>query len=124
MIVSCGRRWNWCKRSRKPRAVKTELRRFIRTIARAGQDSDVWPVAFLLFAVLVPTVCLLWFMGAAMRNERFAARQKLENIYRGQLTAAQARLEKHWDGIAAELQRSGEIGSPSAAFARCVASGK
>src|SRR5881296_1926779 len=39
-------------------------------ILRAGQDSDIWPVVLLLFAVLVPAVCLLWFMAAAMRNER------------------------------------------------------
>jgi len=77
----------------------------------------------LLFAVLVPAVCLLWFMGAAMRNERFAARQKLEDIYRSQLAVFQARLEKHWDETLAGLEKLAQTNSPSGAFARCVTSG-
>lgn len=99
------------------------MRRLIRTIARAGQDSDVWPIVLLLFAVLVPAVCLLWFMSAAMRNERFAARQKLADAYRGQLAASQARLEKYWEDTVADLEKLAETNSPSAAFARCVLSG-
>src|SRR6185436_18106228 len=94
--ANCRGRWNTFKRTeRTGRFAETDLRRLIRTIKRAGQDSDVWPVVLLLFAVLVPAVCLLWFMSAAMRNERFAARQKLEVAYRGQLASARARLEKH-----------------------------
>jgi len=42
--------------------------KLLRTFARHGQNSDVWPVALLLFAVVVPAACLLWFMSAAMRN--------------------------------------------------------
>src|SRR6266436_2455800 len=77
-----------------------DLRRFLRTIRRFGEDSDVWPVVLLLFAVLVPAVCLLWFMGAAMRNERLAARQKLADVYRVQLSAAQRRLQEYWNQTA------------------------
>src|SRR6185295_9264998 len=92
-------------------------------MARAGQDSDVWPIVLLLFAVLVPAVCLLWFMGAAMRNERLAARQKLAEAYHGQLASAQARLERHWKETAAELEKLARTTSASAAFAKCVQSG-
>ena len=99
-----------------------ELRRIIRTILRAGQDGDVWPVVLLLFAVLVPAVCLLWFMAAAMRNERLAAQQKLAAVYRVQLSAAQARLQQHWRETAAELEKFVAITPASAAFAKCVQS--
>jgi signal transduction histidine kinase len=92
-------------------------------IRRSGQDSDVWPVVLLLFAVLVPAVCLLWFMSAAMRNERFADRQRLADAYRGQLVASQVRLEKFWEETVTGLERLAETNSPSAAFARCVLSG-
>ena len=90
---------------------------------RASQDSDIWPVVLLLFAVLVPAVGLLWFMGAAMRNERFAAKQKLTDIYRDQLLSAQARLEQRWNEVRGELERLGRTIPASAAFAKCVQSG-
>jgi len=77
----------------------------------------------LLFAVLVPAVCLLWFMGAAMRNERLASRQKLADAYRGQLSLSQARIERRWDETVAELEKLAQTDSASAAFARCVLSG-
>jgi signal transduction histidine kinase len=77
----------------------------------------------LLFAVLVPAVCLLLFMSAAMRNERFAARQGLADAYRGQLAMSQVRLEKFWEETIAGLQKLAETNSPPAAFARCVLSG-
>jgi len=91
-------------------------------ILRAGQDSDVWPVVLLLFAVLVPAVCLLWFMAAAMRNERLATQQKLAAVYRAQLSAAQARLQQHWKETAAELEKFVAITPASAAFAKCAQS--
>ena len=62
---------------------------------RRGQESDVWPVALLLFAVLVPAAGLLWFTGAAMRNERLATRQKLADAYRFQLSSSQAQLQQY-----------------------------
>ena len=35
----------------------------------------------LIMAVVLPTVCLLWFMGQAIKNERLAVRQKLVDTY-------------------------------------------
>ena len=40
-----------------------------------------WVVLLLLVAVILPTVCLLWFMGQAVKNERLAVRQKLIDVY-------------------------------------------
>jgi signal transduction histidine kinase len=98
------------------------IRRLIRRIAQAGQDNDVWPVALLLLAVLVPVVCLLWFMGAAMRNERFAARQRLAEVYRGQLSSFQAQLDQYWKATASQLEERARTSSPATAFARSVQS--
>ena len=98
------------------------MRRIVRTILRAGQDSDVWPVVLLLFAVLVPAVCLIWFMAAAMRNERLAARQKLADLYRLQLSTTQARLQQYWTEMAATLEKLAATTPAPAAFARCVQS--
>ena len=47
-------------------------------------------VMLLLLAVLVPSVCLLWFMNQAVKSERSAARQKLFEAYRGHLALAVA----------------------------------
>jgi signal transduction histidine kinase len=47
----------------------------------------------LLLAVLVPSVCLIWFMNQAVRNERLAVRQELMEAYRGNLSLAQGRLD-------------------------------
>jgi signal transduction histidine kinase len=50
----------------------------------------------LLVAAAVPTACVLWFMGQAMRNERLATRQKLLEAYRAPLEQARTRLERYW----------------------------
>jgi len=44
-----------------------------------------WVILLLAIAVILPTVCLLWFMTEAVENERFAVRQKLINTYQGRL---------------------------------------
>jgi signal transduction histidine kinase len=45
-----------------------------------------WVILLLAIAVILPTVCLLWFMMQAVTNERLAIRQKLIDSYtaRGQ----------------------------------------
>jgi signal transduction histidine kinase len=100
------------------------LRKFFRSVARSGRESDAWPVLLLLFAVLVPAVCLLWFMSAAMRNERFASRERLADVYRSQLSSVQMRFNRYWQETAAELDRLASQSSPAVAFARAVQSGR
>jgi signal transduction histidine kinase len=99
------------------------LTRIVRTILRTGRDSDAWPVVLLLLAVLVPAVCLLWFMAAAMRNERLAARQKLADAYRVQLSSTQIRLTEYWRETEAELERCLPSNPAPVAFVKCVQSG-
>jgi signal transduction histidine kinase len=132
--MHCKRRWLISRHNRgrnSRRQIRNHgssqswfLRRLIRTFVRGGQNSDVWPVVLLLFAVLVPAVCLLWFMSAAMRNERFAARQTLADAYRSQLSSSQVRLEQYWNEATAELETFAQATPPSAAFAKCVQSGR
>lgn len=40
-----------------------------------------WVILPLLAAVILPTVCLLWFMTQAVKNERLAVQQKLIDFY-------------------------------------------
>jgi len=40
-----------------------------------------WVILLLVLAVILPTVCLLWFMTQAVKNERLALRQKLIDFY-------------------------------------------
>ncbi|HTD85497.1 MAG TPA: HAMP domain-containing sensor histidine kinase [Candidatus Binatia bacterium] len=99
------------------------MRASFRAIARAGRDSDVWPVALLIMAVLVPALCLLWFMNAAMRNEHLAAQQKLVDSYRGHLGSAQSRLEAHWQNLTRELDELANTTPVALAFAKAVEAG-
>lgn len=43
-----------------------------------------WVILLLAAAVILPTVCLLWFMNQAVKNERLAVRQKLVDFYTAQ----------------------------------------
>ncbi|MDD5459931.1 MAG: hypothetical protein PHF37_11130 [Phycisphaerae bacterium] len=46
----------------------------------SGSGQLRWVILLLVIAVVLPTVCLLWFMTAAVKNERLAVRQKLVDV--------------------------------------------
>ncbi len=51
------------------------------------------PMLLLLLAVvLIPTVCVLWFMNEVTQNEHLAVRKKLTDMYQSQLTL----IRDHW----------------------------
>jgi len=50
-----------------------------------GNDRMRWVMLLFAVAVILPTVCLLWFMTQAVRNERLAIREKLLTVYKGNL---------------------------------------
>ncbi|MHC4591174.1 MAG: ATP-binding protein [Planctomycetota bacterium] len=77
----------------------------------------------LLLVVLVPTACLLWFMNAAMRNERMAVRQKLADAYRPYLDTATRRINEHWHRRADALSEVALELSDAQLFAELVESG-
>jgi signal transduction histidine kinase len=68
---------------------------------RKGFDSNGygqlrWVILLLTVAVILPTVCLLWFMGQAVENVRMAARQKLIDLYREKLEVATVEADSIW----------------------------
>ena len=45
-----------------------------------------WVILLLVGAVILPTICLLWFMTQVVKNERLAVRQRLINFYDDELS--------------------------------------
>jgi signal transduction histidine kinase len=76
----------------------------------------------LLLSVLVPSLCLFWFMTRAVRSERVEAQQKLLEAYRGHLTLAQERLEHKIEQLSDELETELEKRGPAAVFELVVRS--
>jgi signal transduction histidine kinase len=64
----------------------------------ARNDQLWWVVLLLAIAVILPTVCLLWFMNQAVRNDRLAVRQKLTDIYQLRLDTLSKSLDDLWSG--------------------------
>lgn len=52
-----------------------------RPVFSTDQTHLYWAILLLVVAVVLPTACLLFFLNQAVRNERFAIRQKLIDIY-------------------------------------------
>lgn len=89
-----------------------------------GRDRGTWPVLLVLLAAAVaPSGCVLWFMNAAIRNERLAVREKLTQAYHARLVEAQQQIDQFWDRRSAELSLLPGEG-PGEAFARLARSGK
>ncbi len=69
----------------------------MKTIGNISTGNQLrWVVLLLAIAVILPTVCLLWFMSQAVRNERLAVRQKLSVIYQQQLGVLSKRINDLW----------------------------
>jgi signal transduction histidine kinase len=47
----------------------------------SGRKQLQWAILLLAIVVVLPTVCLLWFMSQAVKNERLVVRQKLVDVY-------------------------------------------
>ncbi len=60
-------------------------------------------------AVILPTVCLLWFMTAAVRNERLAVRQKLVDFYTAKAQDLTTSAAQNWTARKAELLALDEL---------------
>jgi signal transduction histidine kinase len=86
----------------------------------AGRPSGSWLMLLLLLAVLVPSVCLLWFMNQAVQNERLAVRTKLVDAYRVNLAVMQSQLEACWRQTGDTLDAEADHLAPPALFAKQV----
>src|SRR5579863_2605871 len=81
----------------------------------ATGDTGRWLAPLLLLlAVLAPTASVLWFMNAAVNNQRDASRRKLTEAYRGQLTLLRARVDSYWEQRQADLAREAQVAAPAA----------
>ena len=68
-----------------------------RTYISAVPSRAIWlMLAVLVPAVLLPAGCVLWFMNEAMENEQLAVRQKLLDVYQGELEEIAGNLTVHW----------------------------
>lgn len=93
-------------------------RRYRTSRIGTGRLAQWWPVLLSLLVVLVPTVCVLWFMTEAVENRRLVIRRALADA---DFTVAQERLERYWEEQAAALEKGTEDGaSGSIVFEKCV----
>jgi len=61
-----------------------------------GYGQFRWVVLLLAVAVVLPTLCLLWFMNEVVKSERLAVRQRLTSVYKAKLADATERIEQRW----------------------------
>ncbi len=64
-----------------------------------------WVILLLAVAVILPTVCLLWFMNQAVKNEHLAVKQKLTDAFNQQLEIIRKRIDDLWTAQIEELER-------------------
>jgi signal transduction histidine kinase len=64
-----------------------------------------WVVLLLAVAVILPTVCLLWFMNAVVKDERLVVHQKLTTFYRTQLAEVTDKVNARWTESCRLLER-------------------
>lgn len=83
-----------------------------------------WLALVLLFVLLVPSVCLLWFVNRAAENERLAVRGKLVEAYRAHLVVAVERARAQWTDYAATLPQPLDEAAAAALLAREVRAGR
>jgi len=65
-------------------------------INRGGYGQLRWVILLLAIAVILPTVCLLWFMSQAVKNVQLAARQRLIDSYKNSLVKLKEYNENVW----------------------------
>jgi len=95
-----------------------------RTGLGAGHGFRSWPaLALTVLAVAAPTACIVFFLNAAVRNERLAVRQKLVDAYRLRADEAQNALGACWKRALQEIEAGIRDLAPPEAFARAAQSG-
>ncbi len=63
-----------------------------------------WVILLLAGAVILPTICLLWFMSESVKNVQFAARELLIDEYSNRVDEQIKTVDKIWDERAKVLQ--------------------
>ncbi len=75
----------------------------------AGYNQLRWVILLLAIAVILPTLCLLWFMSQAVKNERLAVRQKLSDVYKQRLEIMSKRIDDLWSGRIGLVERESAV---------------
>ena len=88
------------------------------------RQGNQFAILALLVGVLAPTACVLWFMNVAIENQRGAARQKLTEAYREQLSLLRDRVDAYWQNRAGALERETREGTAPEIFERLVSRGR
>ncbi|MHC4620436.1 MAG: hypothetical protein ACYTEQ_22030, partial [Planctomycetota bacterium] len=79
-------------------------------------------ILLLAIAVVLPTVCLLWFISQAVKNERLAVRQKLISTYEQQLAELASEYDRTWSSRVNLLEKAVETArDPVEMFSLAVA---
>jgi signal transduction histidine kinase len=87
----------------------------------AGDHTTVTTFAALVLVALLPTVCVLWFMTVAMRNEQLAVQGRLTDVYLTHVASLQRQITAFWMSRQAALS-SIRKDSPAELFAAIVRS--
>jgi signal transduction histidine kinase len=78
--------------------------KFIRHL-NPGFGQFRWVVLLLAVAVILPTVCLLWFMNEVVKNERLVVRQRLTTFYKNRLAEVAVKVGDQWADSCRQLER-------------------
>ncbi|MHC4111672.1 MAG: sensor histidine kinase [Planctomycetota bacterium] len=65
-------------------------------INRSGSSQLRWVILLLAIAVILPTVCLLWFMSQAVKNVQIVTKQRLIKVYQEKLAEAAEKACDSW----------------------------
>ncbi|MHC4735809.1 MAG: sensor histidine kinase [Planctomycetota bacterium] len=74
-------------------------------INRSGSGQLRWVILLLTVAVILPTVCLLWFMSQAVENVQLAAQQKLIDVYKEKVEKVTLRVDTIWRDRTKRIQK-------------------
>ena len=80
-------------------------------------------IGMLMLVIIIPTVCLLWFVSEAVRNEQMAVRQRLTEVYQTQLESLPSKLQDYWEQKINRLSAVDPGMSPSERFNVMIESG-
>jgi signal transduction histidine kinase len=80
-------------------------------------------IGMFMLVIIIPTVCLLWFVSEAVRNERMAVRQKLTELYQSQLESLPPMLQNSWEQKINRLSAIDPRLSPGERFNKIIGSG-
>ncbi len=64
-----------------------------------------WVVLLLAMVVILPTICLLWFMSQAVKNERIAVKHKLIDTYTLQLERIAKECDSQYKSLIEQFER-------------------